>query len=85
MKLFVLGILIVLHMSSCSSDEDILSSNSGNTPNSNTGANLWNIPKNEIFDGGPGKDGIPALEDPEKVSVDAGGYLLDQELVLGFF
>ena len=85
MRLFVLGILIIVYVSSCSTDEGILGNNSGNTPNSNTGTPLWNIPRNEVFDGGPGKDGIPALEDPERVSVDAGGYLLDQELVLGFF
>ncbi len=85
MRLFILGFLIVLNVSSCSEDEAILGNNSGNTPKGNTKVAIWNIPKNEIFDGGPGKDGIPALEDPERVSVTAGGYLLDQELVLGFF
>ena len=85
MRSLFIGVLIVLNFSSCNKDESILGSGSGNTNNTNQGPTIWSIPKNEIFDGGPGKDGIPALEDPEKVSVVAGGYLLEQELVLGYF
>lgn len=85
MRVLIIGVLIILIMSSCGKDVDIIGNNSGNTPNGNPAVSIWNIPKNEVFDGGPGRDGIPALEDPEKVSVDAAGYLLDQELVLGFF
>jgi hypothetical protein len=43
------------------------------------------IPQGEIFPGGPGKDGIPALTDPEMVT--AGGawldYLSDRSRVIG--
>ncbi len=43
------------------------------------------IPTSEIFDGGPGKDGIPALSDPPLVGAfDAGTeYLLDADRVIG--
>jgi hypothetical protein len=43
----------------------------------------WDIPVNEVFDGGPGKDGIPALENPMK-TID-GQFLSDDELVVGFY
>ncbi len=44
----------------------------------------WIIPANEVFDGGPGKDGIPALTDPEFVSVADATFMADDELVVGY-
>ena len=44
----------------------------------------WSIPRDEVFDGGPGKDGIPALTEPEFISAEAADYLKDDELVIGF-
>ena len=43
------------------------------------------IPNSEIFSGGPGKDGIPALTNPEFVPIGAPGteYLLDENRVIG--
>jgi len=64
--------------------EDGLYSN-GNTgsPGSDS-LEVWTIPRDEVKDGGPGKDGIPALAEPEFISADAAGYLRDDELVIGF-
>lgn len=44
----------------------------------------WLIPQSEIFDGGPGKDGIPALTSPELVDADGSRleYLLPNDLVI---
>ena len=46
----------------------------------------WLVPENEIFDGGPGKDGIPALTNPQFVNPDdnRSGYLSEDDLVLGY-
>ena len=44
----------------------------------------WSIPKSEVLDGGPGKDGIPALVDPTFIEVQNATTLLDTDLVLGF-
>jgi len=44
----------------------------------------WSIPRDEIFDGGPGKDGIPALTEPEFISAGEADYMGDDELVIGF-
>jgi len=55
-----------------------------NSSTGSSGQNSWSIPKNEIFDGGPGKDGIPALTNPEFISGSDATYLEDKDLVLGF-
>lgn len=43
------------------------------------------IPQSQILPGGPGKDGIPALTDPDMVPADssAAGYLADDARVIG--
>ena len=45
----------------------------------------WLIPKDQILDGGPGKDGIPALSNPAFVSSSSSdaAYLRDDDLVIG--
>lgn len=43
----------------------------------------WSIPKDQVFDGGPGKDGIPALVNPDFVAADAANYLSEDDLVIG--
>jgi hypothetical protein len=78
------GVLIV----SCEKVEMI--SNSGGAPNQDdpSGGGVsygtgWLIPLNEVMDGGPGKDGIPALADPELVSRNQVFNLSNNNLVLG--
>ncbi len=56
------------------------------------GNNSWLIPASEVLGGGPGKDGIPALENPILVTVDEVAslnddnltFLDDDDLVIGF-
>ena len=89
MRLLFATVFVMLYLSSCVEEETISTSTSTNT----TGTNpvtppqpvTWLIPKNEVFDGGPGKDGIPALETPEKVAAGDGDFLTDDALVLGYF
>lgn len=61
---------------------------SGNQSTNNPlGANQstgWLIPQSEVLDGGPGKDGIPALENPEFIITGQVDYLSDDDLVLGY-
>ncbi|MEP1095398.1 MAG: DUF3179 domain-containing protein [Cyclobacteriaceae bacterium] len=44
----------------------------------------WLIERTKVFDGGPGKDGIPALDNPEMAPIGSAGldYLTDSDLVL---
>jgi hypothetical protein len=58
----------------------------GRNNNSNAGGD-WLIPQNEVRDGGPGKDGIPALHAPPRVRIgdSENHYLEDEDLVLGYY
>ena len=55
---------------------DLLSSDSADV------SGEWLIPKDQIFDGGPGKDGIPALTNPQFAAASATSYLNDDDLVI---
>lgn len=44
---------------------------------------IWLIPAGEVYDGGPGKDGIPALSNPDFTRPELATYLSDEDLVLG--
>lgn len=48
------------------------------------GGGDWLIPQDEVFDGGPGKDGIPAIDNPTFVDVSEIDYLDEGDLVVGF-
>ncbi len=45
--------------------------------------NKWLIPFNEIHDGGPGKDGIPSVDNPNFTNPEEVTFLNDQDLVVG--
>jgi hypothetical protein len=64
--------------------EENTGGNGDGTPTGKNSKNDWLIPKSEVFDGGPGKDGIPALIEPNFIPAIEAGYLDDDDLVLGF-
>ncbi|MDA3859782.1 MAG: DUF3179 domain-containing protein [Melioribacteraceae bacterium] len=43
----------------------------------------WLIPANEIYDGGPGKDGIPAISKPVLSNNESIDYMQDNDLIIG--
>jgi hypothetical protein len=61
-------------------DEDLRVS----TANWSTDFSQHDIPLGEIISGGPGKDGIPAIDDPIFQPVTAGGWLEPQEPIIAF-
>lgn len=44
----------------------------------------WSIDKNKVKSGGPGVDGIPALENPNMITIQEATYLSDNDLVIGY-
>ena len=66
-------------ISGCSNDD---SSSLGGI---NSDPSSWLIPVNEVFDGGPGRDGIPSVDKPSLITADdpANSYLSDVDLVVG--
>lgn len=81
----------IIFVAGCETPENTTGKTSGNTSGNTTGSGNngsidgWLIPLAEVFDGGPGKDGIPALTEPDKINVDHSDnyYLKKEDLVLG--
>ena len=64
----------------CSSQEDIILPTGNGDPGENS--SRWTIPKDEVFDGGPGKDGIPSIDQPNFVSGTSVDFVDDLDLVI---
>ncbi|MCF6181668.1 DUF3179 domain-containing protein [Lutibacter sp.] len=61
------------------------SGNNGNNQGGGTNSQDWLIPISEVKDGGPGKDGIPSIDNPKFLDVDDPNtnFLTDEDLVIG--
>ncbi len=44
----------------------------------------WLINSDQVVDGGPGKDGIPSIDNPNFINGDQATYLIDSDLVIGY-
>ena len=76
-------VFCLLLFNSCSGDSSEIQ-NTQTTPQAGpTPSNTWLIDPSLIIDAGPGKDGIPALINPETISADQITYLSDDDLVIG--
>ncbi|WP_431125566.1 DUF3179 domain-containing protein [Flagellimonas flava] len=78
----ILIFLGLFAMYGCSSAEQTNSGGTDDTPTNNSSP--WSIPVQEVLDGGPGKDGIPALENPNLITADQTEILQNNDLVLAF-
>ncbi|MGB1242157.1 MAG: DUF3179 domain-containing (seleno)protein [Chitinophagales bacterium] len=56
----------------------------GNAPPNEVGTGEWSVPTSLVLNGGPGKDGIPALENPEMLNLEEADYVGEEDLVIGF-
>ncbi|WP_400075130.1 DUF3179 domain-containing protein [Winogradskyella sp. R77965] len=82
--------LFVLILASCSPSDSASNSNGngggsmgGNDDDDPTPNDPWSIPVGEVRDGGPGKDGIPSIENPMFEIASNINSLSDDELVVG--
>lgn len=78
----ILMISTALFFARCT-DADMEDNGPGMPGEENPGGE-WLIPENEVRDGGPGKDGIPAINNPSFIKASEVTYLNDNDLVLGF-
>lgn len=53
---------------------------SGNNPDFKT---QWLVPEHEVIDGGPGRDGIPSIDNPQFAPVDEIDFIPDDRRILG--
>ena len=75
--------LTTLFLSGCEK-ENTTSENTGSDSGQDNNSSQWLIPRDQVRDGGPGKDGIPAIQNPEFIDANQATYLSDDDLVLGF-
>lgn len=88
---YLFAFILVLLNCSASNDESSVQSfnnDSGNGNGNNDDGNTsqdWLIPISQVFDGGPGKDGIPSIDHPNFVNANSteANYLSDDDLVVG--
>lgn len=70
---------------SCSSEQNLIIDGDNNVSSSGF-VDKWTIPVDEVFDGGPGKDGIPSIDAPvfiEANDAQVAAYMSDDDLVVG--
>ncbi len=83
-NVFVIACLTLLQACSSSSSSEELDPVQGQDNNDPTPVSSeWGIPKSEVLDGGPGKDGIPALVNPDLTTIQNITYLSENDLVIG--
>ena len=64
------GLVTIFAFSSCDTANQAINGN-------------WLISTNEIVDGGPGKDGIPSIDNPDFVDVSDVAFIPDERMVVG--
>lgn len=83
-KFSFLSLLLVMTFG-CATDDEGPQGNPGTGGNGGTNSE-WLIPSDRVFNGGPGKDGIPSIDDPQfslPAQIDALGFMNDNDLVIG--
>lgn len=83
-KIFFITICTSVLMFACGNQSELPGGGSGSPGSGGNSVVDWLIPQDEVIDGGPGKDGIPAISDPEFIAVQEVDYLEDDDLVIGF-
>ncbi len=79
LKIAILFLAATSLWSACSQETNVL----GTPSNTDINDQGWAIPRSEVFDGGPGKDGIPSIDDPQFSAVAAIDFLEADDLVVG--
>ena len=78
---FISFVLLLVSCSTSSTEVTPLNPEGGDPDNLSA---EWSIPVAEVLDGGPGRDGIPALVNPVFVSASEAQFLSDEDLVVVF-
>lgn len=73
-KLLFFLVIFTLCISACSDGQE------DDTPINSD----WLIPASQIFDGGPGLDGIPSVDEPKFTSTNEINYMNDDDLIIAF-
>ena len=81
--LYATAFSIILLTCSSGDTDNSGGTNGGMDDDGSSPTDIWLIPSDEIRDGGPGKDGIPSIDNPMFMDASAVNFLSDDELVIG--
>ena len=83
--LLIISFFFLLACSDSNSIDNGITGGGGSGGSGGGGSNnsTWSIDKDKVFDGGPGKDGIPALLNPKLINGASASYLSEKDLVIG--
>lgn len=82
-KYSILLIFSLLILASCGgSDDDTNPINPSNGGNGGGTQSSWAIPTDQVFDGGPGKDGIPSVDNPQFTEAFSVNFLNADDLIV---
>ncbi len=73
-KFFLIALLISIAFVSCDVTEVSDTSAVGGD---------WLVPSNEVFDGGPGRDGIPSVDNPKFINQTQATFMNENDLIIG--
>jgi len=80
MKALLFFPLFALFLAGCGGS----SSSGSSADNGSAQDHPWLIPADQVLDGGPGKDGIPSIDDPTFLVPEQAQTMNDNELVVGY-
>ncbi len=84
-KIILISITLML-FAYCSDENNFSTSGSSesiDTLQDSDNSDEWSIPKDEVYDGGPGKDGIPSIDNPSFIEINEVDFLENEDLVIG--
>lgn len=81
-SIFLIATLVAF--TACSDDDSTGTTDNTGTTGDTNNKDEWLILAADVLDGGPGKDGIPAIDNPKFIGASEVTYLNDDDLVLGF-
>lgn len=79
---YYISFALLLSQFSCSDDPTVNPSGNPDDARDSITAD-WLIPVDEVFDGGPGKDGIPSIDSPNFSDISDIDFMDDNDLVIG--
>jgi hypothetical protein len=86
-KFFYFALIYIVFIACSTGGNNVNPSLNNDNNNTNSGStnNDWLIPVSEVKDGGPGKDGIPSIDDPKFLDVNDTNtnFLIEDDLVIG--
>lgn len=75
--------LCIPYLISCDTNSVTVNDNDNDEKTEFDNGSEWLVPEHEVINGGPGKDGIPSIDNPEFISVNEADFIPDERRIIG--